>query len=70
MSKRLVRLHFREDGTPSLEGLLCGYRTHRSGNHYVLGLVKVIKSADESYTLDGETVRVPRERVAFIQELS
>lgn len=67
-NRRLVRLHLVGD-LPSLEGVLRTYRTARNGNHYILELVKVIQSPDASLTLEGEAVRVPREQVAFIQEL-
>lgn len=55
---------------PSLEGLLVSYRTQRQGGHYIIELAKVIESPDDTVTLTGDRVRVPRERVAFVQELS
>lgn len=61
-------MHLLED-LPSLEGLLVSYRTGRHGGHYILELVKVIEAPDATVTLDGNRVRVPRERVAFVQEL-
>jgi len=66
--RRHVRLHLHGE-LPSLEGLLVSYRTGRYGNHYILELAKVIETVDASVTLEGNRVRVPRERVAFIQEL-
>lgn len=66
--KRHVRLHL-ADNAPSLEGLLVDYRTARNGNHYVLELASAIQGVDQSYQLEGPQVRVPRERVVFIQEL-
>ena len=63
--KRLVRLHL-EGQDPSLEGILSG---HWDG-HYILRLAKVIASTDgQPFELTGSTVKVPRERVIFIQEL-
>jgi hypothetical protein len=60
--KRLVRLHLADD-QPSLEGVLCG---HWAG-HYVLKLAKILETADATVSLDGHSVRVPRERVVFVQ---
>lgn len=54
---------------PSIEGLLVSYRTGRYGGHYVLELAKVLEAVDASVTLEGNRVRIPRERVAFVQEL-
>jgi hypothetical protein len=67
--KRHVRLHL-ADGAPSIEGLLQHYSTRRTGNHYVLELATVVSGQSESFELDGPSVKVPRERVVFIQELS
>ena len=66
--KRLVRLHLLND-LPSIEGLLGSYRTSRNGGHYTIELAKVIEAPDATLTLEGNRVRVPRERVAFVQEL-
>lgn len=68
MRKRLVRLHLADD-LPSIEGLLVSYRTSRSGNHYVVELAKVLEGTDQTVTLEGRRALVPRERVAFVQEL-
>lgn len=68
MSKRLVRLHLAEN-LPSVEGLLVTYRTGRTGNHYVVELAKVLEGTDQTVTLEGRRVMVPRERVVFVQEL-
>lgn len=70
--KRLVRLHLEND-LPSLEGLLDGYRTRWNGGHYTLRLAQLLEHSDGNqpvqYSLEGGRVRVPRERVAFVQEL-
>lgn len=58
----------RDDTAPSLEGILRSYRTDLHGDHYVLELATAV-SETGSFTLDGQHVRIPRERVAFIQEL-
>ena len=58
------------DSTPTLEGLLRTYRTGRYGNHYVLEMAELIVAPGQTQQLDGNSVRVPRERVAWVQELS
>ena len=63
--KRLVRLHL-EGSSPSLDGILTGFWA----NHYVLVTGSVVESENRSYALDGPSVRVPRERVVFVQELN
>jgi hypothetical protein len=65
--KRLVRLHL-EGSNPSLEGLLVGW-PNRNAGHYVLKMAQMIERVDAAVTLDGVAVRVPRERVVFVQEL-
>lgn len=66
--KRLVRLHLDND-QPSIEGVLESYRTGLAGGHYVVRLAKVWESPSASVSLEGNKVRVPRERVVFVQEL-
>jgi hypothetical protein len=61
--KRLVRLHLPEAG-PSFEGILLG----RWGGHYVLRNARLLRATDSSLALDGE-VRVPQERVLFVQAI-
>ncbi len=67
LRRRLVRLHL-EGNAPSLEGVLTGYPLHHAG-HYVLRLPALVEAEDRTVSLDGPVVRVPRERVAFCQEL-
>lgn len=57
------------DNLPPVEGLLATLRTSRTGGHYVIELAKLIESADQTVTLEGRRVMVPRERVVFVQEL-
>ena len=68
MRKRLVRLHMKND-LPSLEGLCRTFWTDWTGSHYVVELAKVVEGVDRTITLEGGRVRVPRENVAFLQEL-
>jgi len=67
--KRKVAIHMREDG-PTVEGLLRSYRTDFSGGHYVVELAELVLAPGKTQELEGRWVRVPRERVAWIQELS
>ncbi len=53
---------------PSLEGLVGRLPVSR-GAHYVLELASLIEGEERTFKLDGERVRVPRERVVFLQEL-
>lgn len=53
---------------PSLEGIICRGGTDWHGGHYVIELPKMVERAGTS-TLEGERVRIPRENVAWIQEL-
>jgi hypothetical protein len=62
--KRLVRLHLEAD-QPTVEGVLTGMWA----NHYVLKLGRVFESPEASHSLEGPSVRVPRERVVLVQEL-
>jgi hypothetical protein len=62
--RRLVRLHL-EGEQPSVEGVLTGFWA----GHYVLQLARVFETADASHSLEGPSVRVPRERVVLVQEL-
>jgi len=66
-SRRLVRLHLRDDA-PSLEGLLLA-GTRLRDDHYVLEDAKVVVDGETSYALTGGRARVPREKVVFVQEL-
>ena len=66
--KRLVRVHFVDD-TPSLEGILLRFRTGLSAHYIVEQAAVVSPGAAQPVQLTGNRVRVPRERVAFIQEL-
>jgi hypothetical protein len=52
------------DNQPSLEGVL----GPTWGTEYVLQLAKIVTETG-SHELTGPRVRVPRERVVFIQEL-
>ena len=63
--KRLVRVHLEGDA-PSLEGVFVGFWA----GHYVLRVATLLEGADASVELDGASVRVPRERVLFVQELT
>lgn len=63
-----MRLHFKQDNLPSLEGIQRTWRTDWHGGHYVLELPKMVEAQGTS-TLEGDRVRVPRENVAWIQEL-
>ena len=61
-------MHFAGD-TPSIEGILIGYRTGRTGHYIVEQAAIVSANQAQPVELTGNRVRVPRERVAFIQEL-
>ena len=67
MRKRLVRMHLDADN-PSLEGLTGRLPIFR-GSHYVLELASLIEGEERTFKLDGNRVRVPRERVVFLQYL-
>lgn len=75
LRKRLVRVHLSREGQemPGIEGLMRWYRTGWCGGHYTVELAQIIEAVDNGdtrqYTLEGERVRIPRENVAFIQEL-
>lgn len=58
------------DSSPTVEGLLRSYRTRRYGNHYVVEMAELIVAPGQTQPLEGSCVRVPRERVAWIQELT
>ena len=62
--RKLVRLHLAGD-QPSIEGVLTGFWA----GHYIVKLARVFETADASHSLDGPSVRVPRERVVFVQVL-
>lgn len=59
---------------PSIEGLLTGYFTWFRGGHYTVQLAQLLEATDvgepRKFSLEGGRVRVPRERVAFVQELT
>lgn len=67
MRKRLVRVHLDGDH-PSIEGLVQSTRIRRDG-HYIVELASVIEAEERSFKLEGDKVRIPRERVVFLQEL-
>ena len=62
--KRLLRLHL-EGMNESIEGIYVGVWA----GHYVLRAASVLQGPDESRSLEG-TVRVPKTRVLFAQELT
>lgn len=62
--RRLVRVHVAGMDS-SLEGFLAGVW----GGHYVLRVAKLIEGEDRSFSFDGPEVRVPRERVLFLEVL-
>ena len=62
--KKIVIVNF-VDHDDSIEGILMGVWA----GHYVLRTSKLIKSAEESYKLDGETL-IPMSRVLFMQCLA
>lgn len=62
--RRLVRVHFAEPGTPSVEGIL----VERPRQFYRLAQVKVVAGPEESYDTEGEAW-IPRERVLWVQVL-
>lgn len=49
---------------PTIEGILLG----RSSGHYVLTVAKLKKDEEQTFSLDG-TIKIPREKIAFYQEL-
>lgn len=53
---------------PSVEGLLRGYGVGHGG-HYVVELASVVEGENRTFKLQGDRVRIPRERVVFVQEL-
>ena len=65
--KRLVRIHLKHD-LPSVEGVMRSFTTWGSW-HYTVRLAKVVEGETRTVTLEGGKVRIPRENVAFIQEL-
>ena len=67
--KRKVAIHMRDDG-PTIEGLMETYRTDFNGGHYVVELAELVLAPGKTQELEGRCVRVPRERVAWVQELS
>lgn len=54
-----------EGQTASLEGILVG----RWDNSYVLRVPEMITAPGSTQTLEGRDVRIPRERVLFLQSL-
>lgn len=61
--KRLVRLHM-DSERPSIEGIHVGFWA----NHYVLKNAVLWEAADRSSAVGD--VRVPRQNVIFVQEMS
>lgn len=69
MRKRKVAVHM-IGSEPTLEGLLRTYNTGLYGGHYVLELADVVVAPGNTQELEGRrVVRVPRERVSWVQEL-
>jgi len=65
--RRLVRLHLLDPARGldmTIEGILVG----RWAGHYILQAPRVLKSADESYSLNG--AEVPAEKVALVEVLA
>lgn len=65
--KRMVRLHL-DGSNPSIEGLLVG-SPFGWADHYVIRTATLVAGEDQSHDLEGHDVRVPRERVVFLQTL-
>jgi len=65
--RRLVRLHL-DNNNPSIEGILVGSPLGWA-DHYVVRTASVLTAPDANVELDGVDVRVPRERVVFVQTL-
>ena len=63
IARRRVRLHLK-DGSPSIEGVLFG----TVDGHYLLKAARLLKSADETISLQGD-VEVPRQNVLFLQRI-
>ncbi len=68
MRRRKVALHMHRD-EPTIEGLLGSYRTWWFGGHYVVRLAALVVAPGQTQTLEGDKVRIPRENVAWVQEL-
>jgi hypothetical protein len=62
--RRMVRLHMK-GSEPSVEGFFVGFWA----NHYVVELAKVLVGEDNTESLDGPDLVVPRENVVFMQRL-
>lgn len=62
--KRMVRVHFK-DHESSVEGVFCGFWS----GHYAVRVPKVLETEDRSYSLEGDDVVIPRDRVLFMQRL-
>ena len=54
---------------PTLEGLLRTYNTARNGGHYIIEMAEVSVAPGRTEELEGRRVCIPREQVAWIQEL-
>ena len=63
IKRRRVRLHLNND-LPSIEGILVG----NVDGHYLLKVARLVKSADETISLEGD-VEVPRRQVIFLQRI-
>ncbi len=62
-----MRIHLKAD-LPSIDGVLRTWMTWATW-HYTVRLAKVVGEENETYTLEGGQVRIPRENVAFVQVL-
>ena len=63
LRKRRVRLHLK-DNSPSLDGILVGF----VDGHYLLKVARLVKSAEETISLEGD-IEVPKRNVLFLQRL-
>lgn len=61
--KRLVRIHFTDKET-TIEGVLL----KRWAGHHILAVSQILEAADRTVDLDGR-VRIPNERILFVQDL-
>lgn len=64
--KRRVRMHLKDSGLPSIEGVLLGQRK----GHYVLAVPKLVRAEDQTIPLESRWLEVPREGVAFFEVIS
>jgi hypothetical protein len=59
-------LHFREGDNGSLEGIFVGFWA----GHYVIRTAQYLESDTRTHDLGGVDVKVHRDRVLFLQELT